>query len=167
MKLYRIELDKGISKKLFDIDTNQLQSGELSFYEDVIKGELSAERSLNGYHINGTINIPFEQTCDRCLTVFHDLKNVNFNFWYTEDTKLLQDDTDDVLFFSKDDNEIDLKTLLREVILLEEQIKSLCSQNCKGLCSKCGSSLNEGNCMCSIETKNSPWEVLKNFKGTA
>jgi len=167
MKLYRIELDKGISKKLFDIDTNQLQSGELSFYEDVIKGELSAERSLNGYHINGTINIPFEQTCDRCLTVFHDLKNVNFNFWFTEDAKLLQDDTDDVLFFSKDDNEIDLKTLLREVILLEEQIKSLCSQNCKGLCSNCGSNLNEGNCMCSIEIKNSPWEVLKKFKGTA
>ena len=167
MKLYRIELDKGISKKLFDIDTNQFQSGELSFYENVIKGELSAERSLNGYHINGTINIPFEQTCDRCLTVFHDLKNVNFNFWFTEDAKLLQDDTDDVLFFSKDENEIDLKTLLREVILLEEQIKSLCSQNCKGLCSNCGSNLNEGNCMCSIEIKNSPWEVLKKFKGTA
>ena len=167
MKLYRIELDKGISKKLFDIDTNQFQSDELSFYEDVIKGELSAERSLNGYHISGTINIPFEQTCDRCLTVFHNLKNVDFNFCFTEDAELLQDDSDGVLFFSKDDNEIDLKTLFREVILLEEQIKSICSQNCKGLCFNCGSNLNEGNCMCSIEIKDSPWEVLKKFKGTA
>ena len=167
MKLYRNELDKGINKKLFDIDTNQFQTGELSFYEDIMKGELSAELSLNGYHINGTINIPFEQSCDRCLTVFHDLKNVDFNFWFTEDSELLQDDSDDVIFFSKDDTEIDLKTLFREVILLEEQINNLCSQNCKGLCSNCGSSLNEGNCMCSINIKDSPWGVLKNLKGTA
>jgi len=167
MKLYRTELDKGISKKLFDIDINQFQLDELSFYEDIIKGELSAERSSNGYHISGTINIPFEQTCDRCLIVFHNLKNVDFNFWFTDDNDLLQDDSDDVLYLSKDDDEIDLKTLFREVIILNEQMKSLCSQNCKGLCSNCGSNLNEGNCMCSVEIKDNPWKVLKNLKGTA
>ena len=33
MKLYRTELDKGISKQLFDIDTNQFQLDEFNFYE--------------------------------------------------------------------------------------------------------------------------------------
>ena len=167
MKLYRTELDKGISKKLFDIDTNQFQLDELKFYEDKIYGELSAERSSNGYHISGIINIPFEQTCDRCLTNFHNLKNVEFNFWFTSENELLQDDSDDVLYFSNDDDEIDLKTLFRELILLEKQMKSICKEDCKGLCSNCGANLNEGNCRCSIDAKDNPWEVLRNLKGTA
>lgn len=161
MKLYRTELDKGISNKLFDINTNQFQIDELKFYKDTINGELSAERSSNGYHISGMINIPFEQTCDRCLVTFHNLKKVEFNFWFTDETELLQDDSDDVLYFSKDDDEIDLKVLFRELIFLEKQMKSICSKDCKGLCSNCGANLNEGNCKCSIKAKDSPWEVLK------
>jgi uncharacterized protein len=167
MKLYRTELDKGISKKLFDIDTNQFQLDELNFYEDTIKGELSAERSSNGYHISGIINIPFEQTCDRCLTNYHNLKNVEFNFWFTDENELLQDDSDDVLYLSKNDDEIDLKTLFRELIFLEEQMKHICSEDCKGLCSNCGTNLNEGNCRCSTEEKDSPWKELKILQGTA
>ncbi len=165
MKLYRTELDKGISKKLFDIDTNQFQLDELSFYENTIKGELSAERSSNGYHIGGMLNIPFEQTCDRCLVRFHKLKNVEFKFWFTDENELLQDDSDDVLYFSRDDDEIDLKILLRELILLEEQMKNICSKDCKGLCSNCGNNLNEGYCKCSIGIDDNPWEVLKNLQG--
>jgi len=133
MKLYRTELDKGISKKLFDIDTNQFQLDGLNFFEETVKGELSAERSSNGYHISGIINIPFEQTCDRCLDTFHNLKNVEFNFWFTDENELLQDDTDDVFYFSRDDDEIDLEILFRELIFLEEQMKSICSKDCKGL----------------------------------
>ena len=167
MKLYRTELDKGISKKLFDINTNQFQLDGLNFYEDTIKGELSAERSSNGYHVSGIVNIPFEQTCDCCLINYHNLKNVEFNFLFTDENELLQDYSDDVLYLSKDDNEIDLNTLFRELIFLEEQMKHLCIEDCKGLCSNCGTNLNEGNCMCSIEEKDSPWKELKILQGTA
>ncbi|MBU0529803.1 DUF177 domain-containing protein [bacterium] len=164
MKLYRTELDKGISKKLFDIDTNQFQLDELDFYENTINGELSAERSSNGYHISGILNIPFEQTCDRCLTKFHNLRSTEFNFWLTDKNELLQGDSDDILYFSRDDNEIDLKTLFQEIILLEKQMKSICNESCKGLCSSCGTNLNYENCRCSIEeSKDDSWEPLKNL----
>jgi uncharacterized protein len=165
MKLYRTELDKGISKKLFDIDTNQFQLDGLNFFEETVKGELSAERSSNGYHISGIINIPFEQTCDRCLDRFHNLKYVEFKFWFTDENELLQNDSDDVFYFSRDDNEIDLGILFRELIFLEEQMKSICSKDCKGLCSNCGTNLNKVNCKCSIDIEDNPWEVLKNLQG--
>ena len=165
MKLYRTELDKGISKKLFDIDTNQFQLDGLNFYEETVKGELSAERSSNGYHISGIINIPFEQTCDRCLDRFNNLKNVEFEFWFTDENELLQDDSYDVFYFSRNDDEIDLRILFRELIFLEEQMKSICSKDCKGLCSNCGTNLNKANCKCSIEIEDNPWEVLKNLQG--
>ena len=165
MKLYRSELDKGLSKKLFDIDTNQFISDELNFYKNTIKCELSAERSSNGYHVSGIIKIPFEQTCDRCLTNFHDLRTTKFNFFLTDYDELVQDDSDDVFHFSQDDNEIDLNPLFRELIFLEKQMKNICKENCKGLCSNCGTNLNEGNCGCPNDTKDSPWKTLKILKG--
>lgn len=165
MKLYRTELDKGLSKKLFDIDTNQFLSDELNFYENTIKCELSAERSSNGHHISGIIKIPFEQTCDKCLTNFHDLRTTDFNFWLTDYDELVQEDSDDVLYFSKKDNEINLGSLFRELIFIEKQMKSICKDDCKGLCSNCGTNLNEGNCSCIIDAKDSPWKILKKFKG--
>ncbi len=165
MKLYRSELDKGLSKKLFDIDTNQFNSDELKFFKNTAKCELSAERSSNGYHISGIIKIPFKQTCDKCLSNFHDLRTAELNFWLTDYDELLQDDSDDVFHFSEDDNEIDLNPLIQEFIFLEKPMKSICSKDCKGLCLNCGTNLNERNCGCSIESKDNHWEALKNLKG--
>ncbi len=165
MKLYRTELDKGLSKKLFDIDTNQFLSYKLNFYKNTIKCELSAEQSSNGYHVNGIIKIPFEQTCDKCLTNFHDFRTTKFKFFLTDYEELLQDDSDDVFHFSQDDNEIDLNPLFRELIFLEKQMKNICKENCKGLCSNCGTNLNEGNCGCPNDAKDGSWETLKNLKG--
>jgi uncharacterized protein len=99
------------------------------------------------------------------LTNFHDLRTADFNFLLTDYDELVQEDSDDVLYFSKEDNEIDLNSLFRELIFLEKQIKSICKDDCKGLCSNCGTNLNEGNCSCVIDVKDSPWKILKNFKG--
>ena len=167
MKLYRTELDKELNKKLFDIDTNQFLSDELNFFEDKIPGVLSIDRNSNGYHIRGSMQIPFEQTCDRCLTKFHNLKKCEFSFWLTDNNDILQDDSNEIIFLSKNANEIDLSSSFRELILLEQQMKSLCREDCKGLCSHCGADLNNGNCACPVELGESPWEALKNLKGTA
>ncbi len=157
MKLYRTELDKGITKKLFDIDTKQFRLGELNFYEKLIRCELTAEKSSSGFYISGLLTIPFEQTCDRCLSSFQNLKTTDFKFLLTDKKELLQDDSDDVIYFSQDDHEIDLKSLFTELIFLEEQMKNICKEDCKGLCSHCGTNLNDGKCDCNIVTDDNLW----------
>ncbi len=42
-----------------------------------------------------------------------------------------------------------LASLVREEILLEDNIVNLCIPNCKGLCAACGQDLNKGKCKCS------------------
>ena len=165
MKLYRTELDKELNKKLFDIDTNQFISDGLKFFKDKIAGVLSIEKNSNGYHIRGSLSIPFEQTCDRCLIKFHNLKTAELSFWLTDDNDILQDDSNEVFYLSKNDNEIDLSTSFRELILLEQQMKTICQEDCKGLCSNCGADLNKGNCGCSSESEESPWDALNILKG--
>ena len=166
MKLYRTELDKGITKKLFDIDVKQFQFDDLNFYEKLIQCKLTAEQNSSGYYISGTLKIPFEQTCDRCLTSFQDLKNTDFKFLFTDKNELLQDDSDDIIYLSKDKHEIDFKSIFSEIIFLEKQIKSLCKEDCRGLCYHCGTNLNDGICGCPIDkTKDNLWEELKILKG--
>ena len=46
-------------------------------------------------------------------------------------------------------DEFDLKPLFQELILLELQMKIICKEDCKGLCSNCGTNLNEKSADCS------------------
>ena len=41
--------------------------------------------------------------------------------------------------------------LMQEVFLLEMDMKNLCSEDCKGLCSGCGADLNREPCRCKKE----------------
>ncbi|MDP2891627.1 MAG: DUF177 domain-containing protein [Bacillota bacterium] len=43
---------------------------------------------------------------------------------------------------------IDLDSAIIENVILSLPIRVLCKQDCKGLCAKCGSNLNEGKCGC-------------------
>jgi uncharacterized protein len=41
-------------------------------------------------------------------------------------------------------------------------VRFLCKEDCKGVCTKCGKNLNEGECECVPEEKSSPFDILKN-----
>ena len=45
-------------------------------------------------------------------------------------------------------DELALGDLVRETFILEMDTKHLCSEECKGLCAKCGADLNGGSCRC-------------------
>jgi len=44
---------------------------------------------------------------------------------------------------------IDVNALVREELLLEYPLKTLCSQACKGICNGCGRNLNTEACVCA------------------
>ena len=59
---------------------------------------------------------------------------------------------------------IDVFHLLEQQMFLSLPQKKLCSENCKGLCSKCGKNLNRDDCRCSQGEKFSPFSALANLK---
>ena len=164
MKIYRTELDSGINQKLFDINADQFRLDQIEFSSDKIGGILSIDRMSSRYHIKGKLNVPYKFTCDRCLTKFHNLKEVKFDLILTEDNDLYNDDSDDVIFFSGNEQEFDLKPLFQELILLELQMKIICKEACNGLCANCGTNLNDNKCDCSNNLDNSPWNAIKNLE---
>jgi uncharacterized protein len=59
-----------------------------------------------------------------------------------------EDNIDIVLL---EDGKVDAGDLARTAFILEMDIQTLCSEDCKGLCSRCGADLNLGPCSCKKE----------------
>jgi len=63
-------------------------------------------------------------------------------------------------FWDFSDKTIDLKPAVVADILLNMPMRAVCSDDCKGLCPKCGHNLNEGECGCDREYRNPQFEKL-------
>ena len=50
---------------------------------------------------------------------------------------------------------------LSEILLLDFPTRVLCSEDCKGLCHKCGKDLNEGDCGCDHREIDPRFAVLQ------
>jgi uncharacterized protein len=60
-------------------------------------------------------------------------------------------------------HELDVDEALREELLLGFPSRLLCSEDCLGLCPKCGRPKREGDCGCSDREIDPRLAVLKNF----
>lgn len=86
--------------------------------------------------------------CDRCLKEV--LKEYSLNFEHTLVRKLYNEEADES-YTLVEDGMLDLFELVTTDIVLELPTKNLCSENCKGLCPKCGANLNETTCNCATK----------------
>jgi uncharacterized protein len=59
---------------------------------------------------------------------------------------------------------IDLGEVLTEHLQLQLPFQPLCDENCKGVCTQCGTDLNRGRCACAKIQSTSPFAVLKQKK---
>ena len=57
-------------------------------------------------------------------------------------------------------DEIDAKEDLRQAVIMEIPQRSVCREDCKGLCGQCGTNRNEKPCGC-VERRPSPFDALK------
>jgi uncharacterized protein len=63
-----------------------------------------------------------------------------------------------------EEQEVELRPLLLEQILLNVPMKPLCRAACKGICPQCGKDLNQGDCNCDKAEIDPRWEALKAFQ---
>ena len=102
---------------------------------DVLELELTARTTLDA-------------VCDRCGKAFLQDKTVPFRCLLAEE--LQNEDNDEIVLL--EDGEVDVGDLARTAFILGMDTKTLCSEDCKGLCPRCGADLNLGPCSCGKET---------------
>ena len=80
------------------------------------------------------------------------------------DKKEVDESETNVKYLSPADDKIDLTEDVIDYSKLAIPMKKLCKDDCKGLCIKCGTNLNQEKCSCNNEEMDSVWEPLLNLK---
>lgn len=87
-------------------------------------------------------------TCDRCLREFTRPKHISLELLLA--AELAGDEENDEIVLLEGDT-VDVGDLITTAMILQMETKTLCSENCPGLCPKCGRNLNDGPCGCGKE----------------
>ena len=94
--------------------------------------------------LEGTARSVLALRCDRCGKAFSREKTVTLDSLVAQE--LEDEENDDILLL--DGTELDLDEAVSTAFILAMDTKNLCSDDCKGLCAKCGADLNLGPCGC-------------------
>ena len=159
MKLYRSQLDQLISKKLFEISIEDLELDDCQIINNQIHCTINVESVSNGYRIYGDIRCKKLETCDRCLNTYEDKKNIHLDVFLSNNNELINNS--EIILFKDSEDFIDLGPVIHDLILLDNPLKELCKNNCKGLCSNCGTDLNKSLCKCVKSNNDHRWDKLK------
>ena len=99
--------------------------------------------------MTGNIQTTIHGTCDRCANDFD--REIDFPIDVVLVTELANEENEDEWVFPLEGDSADLDDIVRTVFVLNLDSKLLCSEDCKGLCHRCGKNLNDGPCNCQKE----------------
>lgn len=94
-----------------------------------------------------TAKTVLDAVCDRCAKEFSPEKEVSFQCILAEEVQ--NEENDEIVLLQE--GKVDVGELARTAFILEMDTKTLCSEDCKGLCPRCGVDLNLGPCSCQKE----------------
>lgn len=107
-----------------------------------IKGTVSNKASL--IRLKAQIFYEFEAGCDRCGC--DTVKSYTLELDKSLAVSIEAEESDTILITP--DMKLDLDELVYSEVIVSLPMKHLCSEECKGICFKCGKNLNEGECNC-------------------
>ncbi len=105
--------------------------------------------------ISAKITVLYSGSCDRCAKEV--TREYTIPMEHTFVTELNDEENDE--FFLVPTMRFDLEGLATEDVILYLPQKFLCSEDCKGICPKCGKNLNDGLCDCKADI-DPRWEAL-------
>ena len=97
--------------------------------------------------------------CSRCLDLTEIRVATEFTELYAFNERSL---TDSQLLLPKN-HQIDLAPLIREYLILDMPLSTLCKINCKGLCAVCGVNHNHEDCEHLNSSTNTPFSNLRDL----
>ena len=98
---------------------------------------------LGGVTASGTIVAPWRASCRRCAQSIRGVLDLRVNERFRPGAE-----PDDEDAYPLVNEEVDLRDLVRDAVVLELPLAPLCRPECAGLCPTCGSDRNEGDCGC-------------------
>lgn len=137
------------SRMTFDYALSPIPMDRIEFLGDAhVSGEITDNAGYMRLH--AVAQLAYASECDRCLSpvkgefVLEFERTVAAEGTLTEEQ--IEDNVDEFVIIER--GNLDIDEQLTEALLLDFPRKILCSDNCPGLCPKCGKPLREGDCGC-------------------
>jgi uncharacterized protein len=132
--------------------------------------QLEIYKEQDHVRIQGSMQGALRVPCDRCLEIVTwPLEQKLDIFLIQEESPEVEEeielDLGDLEYQFFDGEVIDIDQLVAEQIFLALPFKTLCSEECQGICPGCGANRNQEDCRCENQNQRSPFAVLEAVKG--
>lgn len=160
MKISLKELQAGVVSHI-DFDyTIDLSKEEVNFefpFQKPVRFFGSISDMAGVLNLSAEIFADASGHCSRCGKSINYTKQVFADFVLVQEDDGTADEGDGVFVVG---DEVDLDDILVAELILNMDMVVLCSEDCKGLCYKCGANLNEEECSCDRTNRNLPFADL-------
>ena len=151
----RIEIDYMLSPEQMDgitFDSDARVVGCVTDNAGYMRLILKAELSYHG-------------ECARCLAPVDGVFSLDFERTVTTEGTLSEEQLDEMSdeYVVLNGGELDVDEALREELLLGFPMRLLCSEDCPGLCPRCGEPKREGACGCPDKEMDPRLAILKTY----
>ena len=109
--------------------------------------------------------LSYSSECARCLAPTDGVFSLDFERTVVTEEMLTDEQTAELddEYVVLDGSELDVDLALQEELLLGFPTRLLCSDDCLGLCPRCGKPKKDGDCGCSDKEIDPRLAILKNF----
>lgn len=161
--IYKLDLDESLNIDISDEALNKEHDIKL---EKPVNISGSIYGTEDGVYLSANLTYEYIEKCARCLTEFsEESKNVlsakiieNSNQQVEEEN---DNDDEEIIFYDSRKTNLEIEDLILDTIELNLPMKSICSEDCEGLCPTCGKDLNVEKCDCTKDDIDPRLEKLK------
>ncbi len=143
----------------FEIPMNYSDSGYTVNKPAHVCGKI---RDMGGYmQLDAECKVGYQTNCARCLKELTGecILNISKPLAVT----LEKADEDGEYIMIGENSAVNIDEAISEELLLSLPFRSLCKEDCLGLCPKCGCNKNEKECSCTTKEPDPRWAALLNF----
>jgi uncharacterized protein len=113
-------------------------------------------------HVHGMVRYE----CRRCLEPVERTYDADLTLVFVDEQESGEAEAGDggLHVIRATDSVLDLSRAVREEVFLSVEPYVVCDPECKGLCPRCGTNLNEGTCSCGASELDPRWDALRKLK---
>ena len=132
----------------FEMDLSDMEFGGRCPVSRPVQVDGEVRNSADVLELSLRARTTLDCTCDRCAKAFRREKEISYDCLLAEEKQ--NEDNEDIVLLEQGEF-VDAEDLARTAFILGMDTKTLCSEDCKGLCPRCGADLNLGPCSCKKE----------------
>jgi len=166
-----LKVDPGLLARQHRINIEGVVGPEDPMWSDMpwrfagpVELSLDVQDAGTGVVARGTVGAEVEQHCRRCLQPVRTPVEEELTLYYRDGLTELEAQAEEVYPMPARGEMLDLSAAIRENLLLSVPQFALCDENCRGLCPRCGTNLNQFSCDCVVEDEEPRWAALRRLR---